>query len=130
MRRAWRSRPQKSALGGREAAGRGGREARDQRIDLGIERLVVDGAPDQPPLLGLRGLERAACQGEAERARLADGARQVPGAPGIRDEADGGERLHETRAALGEHDVAGERDVDASAGRDAVDGAHHRQRQR
>jgi len=63
------------------------------------------------------------------RARVADQARQNPGTAGVWDQADAGEGLHETGRARRQHDVAGERDVAAGAGGDAIDRGNHGKRQ-
>ena len=56
------------------------------------------------------------------------GRNQVPPQSGIRPMR--GEGLHKARRARRQHDVAGEREIGAGAGGDAVDGADDRQRQR
>ncbi len=103
-----------------KSACRAGGEAGGEGVHLRVEPVVVHGLPDQTPVRGAFRLQRLAGQGEAERAGLADQAGQRPGAAAVGDQADGGEALDEFRAFRRDDDVAGERDVRARAGRDAV----------
>jgi hypothetical protein len=98
-----------------------------RRVDLRVERLVVDRLPDQPPSAALSRRQRLGGQRQAERPRLADQAGQHPGAAAVGDQADRGEGLDEFRRSGGDHDVAGERDIGAGAGGDAVDPGDDRQ---
>ena len=101
-----------------------------ERVDLGVELVVVDRLPDQAPVGGALRLQRLAGQRQAERPRLADQPRQHPGAAAVRDQADRGEALDELGALRGDDDVAGQSDIGARAGRDAVDPRDHRHGQR
>ena len=118
------------ALGEPQRVGRRRRQLARHRCDLGLQLVVVDALPDQAPGLGLLGAEWLGQHGKAARAGGADEARQRPGAAGVGDEADAGEGLQEAGAARGVHQVAGQRDVGAGAGGDAVDGADDRLLQR
>ena len=106
------------------------RELARHRCHLRLELVVVDHLPDQPPGLGLFGRKRLGQHGESAGARRADEARQCPGAAGVWDETDAGKGLQEARAARRKHQVAGERNVGAGAGGNAVDGGDHRLFQR
>ena len=112
-----------------ERVRRPGREPGRDLVRLAHELVVVDGALDHAPGLRLLGADRVGEHHQRAGARLADEARQEPGAAGIRDEADPGEGLQEPRRSRRQHDVAGEREVGAGAGRDAVDRADDRLRQ-
>ena len=99
------------------------------RVDFGVERIVLDGFPDQAPFGGLFRRQRLAGEREAERARLPDEPRQGPGAAAVGNQADRREALDELRRFRGDDDVAGERDVRAGARGDAVDARDHRLRE-
>jgi len=91
---------------------------------------VVERFPNEAPSLGLVRGERLGRKRKPAGASGTDQPWQEPGAPAIGDEADLGEGLHEARRARRQYDVAGERDIGAGAGRDAVDGGNYRERQR
>src|SRR5207253_1810463 len=89
----------KSAAPAREAAGRCRGELSRQSVHDFGELTVLDAAPDQSPGGGLLGGQLLAEERESHGARRADEARQEPGAPGIRNETELRERLHEARRA-------------------------------
>ena len=115
------------ALGQPEPAGRPGGEPRRDRLGFDDQRGVVDRLPDQPPVGRRLGVERLGEQRQRLGARLAEDAAasdQLPPASGTRPIlAKAWMNLAELRR---QHDVAGEGDVGARAGGDAVDRADHR----
>ncbi|MCY1185391.1 hypothetical protein D9M73_261660 [compost metagenome] len=80
-------------------------------------------------MFGLFGAQAIAKQGQGLGAGHADQPWQGPGATGIGNQADLAECLDETGRTRRQHQVAGQRDVGASACGYAVDRADHRQRQ-
>ena len=102
-------------------------ELRGQRVDFGVERIVVDAFPDQAPVGGGGGGERLAGQREAERAGLADQAREGASCRRCRGSGPSAAKLWMNLAELaGDDQVAGERDVGAGAGGDSVDAGDDR----
>ena len=91
--------------------------------------FVFHRAPDQSPVCRFVGRQILRQQGEPARARVANQPRQEPRAAGIRDEPNARKRLDESCFETGDHDVAGERDVAAGAGGNAVDRRDHREGQ-
>src|SRR5260370_1238581 len=91
--------------------------------------VVGDGLPDHAPF-GRRCRRQRLCeQRQRARPRHAEEARQNQGAAAIGNQADAREGLDEARRLRRQHDIAGQRQIGAGAGGDAVDGADHRQRQ-
>ena len=100
-----------------------------ERVRFLHQRGVVDGLPDQTPLLGARGVQRFGQHREPARSRRPDQAREKISPAEVRHQPDPGESLQEARRARGEHDVAGEGEIGARAGRDPIDRAYDRNRQ-
>ena len=100
-----------------------------QLVRLLHQQAVIERLPDQTPGLGFSAGSGSAVSASARARRRTDQPRQDPGAARIRNEPDLGKSLHEARRPGGQHDVAGEGDIGAGAGRHAVDRGDHRQRQ-
>ena len=117
-------------LGAREPARRRRRELRDDPVRGRRKLGIVDALPDESPGRRLLGGDPVAEQRHSHRPRGADQPRQEIGAAGVGHEPELRERLDEARRPRGDHEIAGERDVGARAGGDAVDRADDRHRQR
>src|SRR5438034_2066069 len=104
---------------GQSCGGRAGQRPQkllDRRGEIG----VIDAMPDKPPLRRLLAAELLAEHRQTDRAGAADQPRKKIRAARVRDEPDLAERLNEARRLRGDDDVAGERDVRAGAGGNAV----------
>ena len=117
------------ALDQRERHGRRGGETRAQRVRLRHQLAVVERFPNQSPCFRLVGAKRLGGEGKRACAGGTNESRQQPRAAAIGNEPDLGEGLDEARRARRQNDVAGERDVGAGAGGDAVDRGNDRKRQ-
>ena len=115
----------------RPSVGRAGREPHGDLARHPHQLMVVDDAPDHAPGFRLLRADRIGEHHQRAGARLADETRQdvqVPPASGTRPIR---AKACRNRADLRrQHDVAGERDIGPGAGRDAVDRADDRLRQR
>src|ERR1700722_291403 len=88
--------------------------------------VVLDRFPDQAPFLGVSGRERLRQQGEASgspRSRQAGGGER---GPEVGHQSNAREGLDETRRARRQNNVAGQCEIGAGAGGDAIDGADDR----
>src|SRR5262249_41675059 len=85
---------------------------------------------DQPDAKRIRRTDRLPEVDELARATDADPPHQPLRSAEPGDEAEVDLRLPEARSLGGDDEVAGERELEPSAERDAADGGHHRDRQR
>ena len=105
---------------------RAGRELRGERL-RGRQQLVArQHALHETELERLGGSDAARRGGELEGTRVADDARQQPGAAAVGHERDVRERHHQHRFLGHVAQVAGQREREARAGRGAVDGGDDR----
>ena len=96
--------------------------------DMGCECGIRDRFIDHAPAFGLPGGDPVGEEAGAHGAGGANLARQPPAAPGIGDQADAGEGLHEAGAFGGDHHIGGEREIGPRPGRRAIDGGDGGQR--
>src|SRR5258705_489020 len=112
-------------LGSRKPARRRRGELLRERLDGRCQRIVIDHLPDHAPAGGILRAQLLSRQGKAERPGRSDEPRERPRARGIRHQAQLAERLYETGRAGGDDQIAGDRDIGAGAGSDAVHRRDH-----
>ena len=123
--RASAARCANGGLGGGEApSGRAG-EMLGERIDGGGRFRILDAAPDHAPGGGLFGGQFVAEQGQAQRPRVADQARQAPCPAAVGNQSELAKGLNEAGGTRRDDQIAGQRDIGARSCRNAIDRRDH-----